>query len=182
MVEYAELLEFLRREGTAEVPHSEVGFMAHLVGVHDVLVSWGCSETVCFAGLFHSIYGSEGFGAGAVELRRRPEIRALVGTAAERLAFVNSAMTYDSFDTSLREGPPYRVVDRFNDAPIELTEPEFADLSRIQLADWLEQVERFPESWDYRRQAYRAMAERLGGQALAAYDEVFSLEPQPDGR
>ena len=27
MVEYAELLEFLRSEGTAEVPHSEVGFM-----------------------------------------------------------------------------------------------------------------------------------------------------------
>ena len=177
MAEYAELLEFLRREGTAEVQHSKVDFMAHLVGVHRVLASWQCSDTVCSAGLFHSIYGSEGFSDGALDPRRRPEIRTLIGTAAERLALVNSAMTYASFDVSLREGPPHRVVNRLTGAPIELTDQEFADLSLIQLADWLEQVGRFPDRWDYRRQAYRAIAERLGGRALATYEEVFSREP-----
>ena len=177
MPEYAELIEFLRREGTAEVQHSKVDFMAHLVGVYQVLVSWHCPDNVCLGGLFHSIYGSEGFAVGTLDLRRRPEIRALIGTAAERLAFVNSAMTYDSFDVSLWEGPPHRVVNRLTGAPIELTDQEFADLSLIQLADWLEQVGRFPDRWDYRRQAYRAIAERRGGRALATYEEVFSREP-----
>ena len=177
MADYAELLEFLRREGTAEVQHSEVDFMSHLVGVYQVLVSWHCSDTVCLAGLFHSIYGAEGFDAGGLDLRRRPEILTLIGTAAERLAFVNSSMTYDSFDATLRRGPPHHVVNRLSGAPIQLTEQEFADLSRIQLADWLEQVERFPDAWDYRRQVYRAIGEHLGGRALATYEEVFSREP-----
>ena len=177
MAEYVELLEFLRSEGTAEVQHSKVDFMAHLVGVHQVLVSWHCPDAVCLGGLFHSIYGAEGFSDGALDLRRRPEIRTLIGTAAERLAFVNSSMTYDSFDATLREGPPHRVVNRFTGAPVELTDQEFVDLSRIQLADWLEQVERFPDNWDYRRQVYRIIAERFGGRASATYEEVFSREP-----
>jgi hypothetical protein len=28
--------------------------------------------------------------------------------------------------------------------------------------------------WDYRRAAYRGMAERLGGAALETYDQVFA--------
>ena len=178
MAEYAELLEFLRAEGTAEVEHeSNVEFMAHLRGVYQVLVSWYCSDTVCLGGLFHSIYGAEGFADGTLDLGRRPEMRDLIGTGAERLAFANSSMTYDSFDATQREGPPHRVLNRFTGVPIELTEQEFADLSRIQLADWLEQVERIPDSWGYRRQVYRAVSKRLGGPARALYDEVFSREP-----
>ena len=178
MAGYEELIEFLTREGTAEVQHdSKIEFMAHLVGVHKVLVSWECSDTVCLGGLFHSIYGAEGFDEGALDLGHRLEIRALIGTEAERLAFVNSSMTYDSFDETLRAGPPHHVVNRFTGAPIELTDQEFADLSRIQLADWLEQVERTPGGWDYRRGVYRTVSERLGGPALALYDEVFAREP-----
>ena len=178
MARYEELVEFLKEEGTDEVQHdSKIEFMAHLVGVHQVLVAWGCSDTVCLGGLFHSIYGAEGFDDGALDLGRRPEIRALIGTDAERLAFVNSSMTYDSFDESLAAGPPHHVVNRFAGTRIDLTDEEFADLSRIQLADWLEQVERTPDGWNYRREAYRTVSERLGGPALALYDEIFAREP-----
>ena len=84
-------------------------------------------------------------------------------TASERRAF----------DESLREGPPHCVVDRLTGAAIELTAEEFTDLSRIQLADWLEHVGSFQDSWDYGGHAYRAMAEHVGGQAPATYEEVF---------
>ena len=38
--------------------------------------------------------------------------------------------------------------------------------------DWLEQVPRSQE-WDYRRTAYRKMAERLGGPAEENYQRIF---------
>jgi hypothetical protein len=50
-------------------------------------------------------------------------------------------------------------------------------LCRVHLFDWLEQVPRSRYGWGYRRSAYRRMAERLGGVALATYDEVFAAEP-----
>jgi|AntAceMinimDraft_12_1070368.scaffolds.fasta_scaffold373654_1 hypothetical protein len=36
---------------------------AHLAGVRRVLHAWGAGDDVCDAGLFHSIYGTEGFQA-----------------------------------------------------------------------------------------------------------------------
>jgi hypothetical protein len=46
---------------------------------------------------------------------------------------------------------------------------------RVHLCDWLEQVPRC-QQWDYRRAAYRHLAERLGGPALDSYNRVFSQE------
>ena len=53
---------------------------------------------------------------------------------------------------------------------------DHADLVCIHLCDWLEQVRR-DQRWDHRRDAYRKMAEYLGGSALASYDRVFAFEP-----
>ena len=43
--------------------------------------------------------------------------------------------------------------------------------------DWLEQAPRSRFGYGYRREAYRGMAERLGPDALAAYDRVYAGEP-----
>ena len=58
---------------------------------------------------------------------------------------------------------------------LTLSKAEYEDLIRLHLCDWLEQVPR-ERKWDNRRQAYRQMAERLGGVALTSYDRVFALE------
>ena len=85
------LIDFLNAEGTADVEHeSKIEFLSHLKGVHDELGRWPCSEAVCLGGLFHSIYGAEGFDDAALPLDRRAEIRGLIGDEAEKLAFVNS--------------------------------------------------------------------------------------------
>jgi hypothetical protein len=52
---------------------------------------------------------------------------------------------------------------------------DFDDLCRVHLVDWLEQVPRSGE-WDYRRAAYRRMAERLGGPAEENYERIFAQE------
>jgi hypothetical protein len=136
----------------------------------------GCTEEVCRAGMFHSIYGTELFQKFALPPERRADIRTLIGERAERLAYVNCMMDRASFDRMLEQaGAPYRITLRETREEVQLTEDDFADLCRVHLYDWLEQVPR-SQRWDYRRAAYRKMAARLGAPALKAFEETYAQE------
>ncbi len=169
--------DFFKELGAAEIGHSANTYLAHASGVYRDLKSWGCSQELCDAGMFHSIYGTELFQKFTLPLERRSEVQELIGERAERLVYLNCCMLRDSLDESLkREQGPYILKDRFLQQEIELSKEDYDDLCRIHLCDWLEQVVR-GDRWDLRRQAFRSMAERLGGVARQSYDRVFSMEP-----
>jgi hypothetical protein len=124
--------------------------------------------------MFHSIYGTELFQGFKLPLERRTEVRDLIGERAERLGYLNCAMDRASFDRAVEiDEEPYRFTDRISKEEIRLSRQDFDDLCRIHLYDWLEQVPRSGK-WDYRREPYRRLAVRLGGAALASYDQVFA--------
>lgn len=174
------MTDYLLGVGAEEVAHSQKSFLAHLVAVHRLMEVQGCSEEVCRAGMFHSIYGTQLFQGFKLPLERRAEVRDLIGVRAEWLAYLNCALDRPSFDTALNgEGDQYTFTDRITGEPVRLNRVDFDDLCRIHLYDWLEQVPRSRHGWDYRRAAYRRMAERLGPAAIAAYDRVFAAEPTP---
>jgi hypothetical protein len=131
--------------------------------------------------MFHSIYGTERFQGFVLPLERRAEIRALIGDRAERLAYLNCAMDRASLDRALNQAEPHRIIDRITGEEVPLSESDLDDLCRVHLFDWLEQVPR-SQIWDYRRAAYRKMAERLGGPALDEYDRVFAGEESAAGQ
>ncbi len=57
-----QLHEFIKASIPEALVHTGASaFDAHLRGVQAVLRSWGSDEAVCDAGLFHSVYGTEGF-------------------------------------------------------------------------------------------------------------------------
>jgi hypothetical protein len=173
---YKRLTEFLVGLGVADVAHTEKSYLAHLVGLYRLMAQRGCSEEVCRAGMFHSIYGTERFQGFKLPLERRADVRGLIGERAERLAYINCAMDRASFDRAVEQGrEPFRVRDRLSGEEHLLSGDDFDDLCRIHLYDWVEQVPRSHE-WDYRRKGYRALAERLGGVALENYDRVFAAE------
>ncbi len=173
---FKDLTNFLVGMGIDKVDHTHKSFLAHLIGVYRDMEAAGCPDEVCRAGMFHSIYGTERFQRFQLPLERRGEIRDLIGDRAERLAYVNCAMDRPSFDRALERGTePYRFKDRLTGEEIELSPHDFDDLCRVHLYDWLEQVPR-SQDWDYRRAAYRRMAERLGPAAVAAYERVFAQE------
>jgi hypothetical protein len=170
------LVDFLRNVGVEAVGHTNKTYLGHLVGLYRLLEARGCSEEVCQAGMFHSIYGTELFQGFKLPFEQRAEVRALIGERAERLAYLNCAMDRATFDAAAARGmAPFRFVNRVTGEAVEQTREDFDDLCRIHLYDWLEQVGR-SQKWDYRRPAYRQLAERLGGEALAMYDEVFAEE------
>jgi hypothetical protein len=174
---YRTMIDFLRALGTEDVPHSgDKGFLAHLVGVFRDLEAWNCERDVCRAGLFHSIYGTELFQRFSLPQERRTEVRALIGDRAERIAFVNCLMDRSTFDALLESDGPYFIRNRETGETIELSREDYDDLVRVHLCDWLEQVPR-SNRWDYRRDAYRRMAKRLGGVALDSFEHVYAAAP-----
>ena len=177
------LREFLASLGTAEGEHTGGDFLEHLQAVQAVLVEWGADLDVSRAGLFHSIYGTEGFQSFSLPLDQRETVRELIGERAEFIAYCNCVMDRASFDAAVGEalgaGDGFVVADRVGGPPISLSRTQLLDLAQVHLFDWLEQVERSVEhGWDYRREGYRNMAELLGPRAVEAYERVFAAEPK----
>ena len=172
--DFKRMTDFLVGIGIEQVPHTHKSYLAHLIAVFRDLEALGCPQDVCRAGMFHSIYGTEKFQGFTLPLDRRGEVRALIGDRAEFLAYLNCAMDRASFDQAVEQSAePYQIVDRITGQEVPLAQPDFDDLCRVHLVDWLEQVPRSQE-WDYRRSAYRMMAERLGKTAEASYDRVYA--------
>jgi hypothetical protein len=169
------LTDYLLGLGIDQVPHTEKTYLGHLVNVYRLMEKCGCTDELCRAGMFHSIYGTQQFQGFKLPLEQRPEVRELIGARAEQLAYLNCAMDRPTFDRAvMRCEAPYRFTDRLSGAEVELPPADFEDLCRVHLFDWLEQAPRSRFGWDYRRAAYRRMAERLGPAAVAAFDQVYA--------
>ena len=181
MAAFHELVDFFKSTGAAGVEHTDGSYLGHCAAVYRDMKKWGFGEPLARAGLLHSIYGTGIFQRFALPIERRGEVRALAGERVERLAYLNCAIDYDSFDREVMRGaPPYRMTDRFTGEEVDLTEEEFDALIKIQLVDRLEQVPR-SKAFAYRQQAYRKMAELLGPSAMAEYERVYTLENESAG-
>ena len=175
---FEQLVEFFQSLDSHKSPHSgAVSHLGHSIGVCRELEKWGCDEAVRRAGLFHSVYGTTRAQRIRLPLERRDEVRALIGERAERLAYLNCAIDYETFDETVeRAAPPYRMIDRLTGEWVELSEQDFDDLMRVQLADRVEQVPR-SRQFDFRRAAFRRMAERLGPRTERRFHETFPPDP-----
>jgi hypothetical protein len=169
------MTDFLVALGTEQIAHTQKNYLAHLINVYKMIDAAEFDEHLCRAGLFHSIYGTEKFQAFKLPLERRADLAALIGDRAERLAYWNCLMDRASLDAVLaQENDSYLLRNRESGEIMPLSRRELDDLCCVHLFDWLEQAPRSRFGWDYRRQAYRKMAERLGPRAIEAYDRVFA--------
>ncbi|GMH82234.1 hypothetical protein TrVE_jg11814 [Triparma verrucosa] len=169
-------------------------FDEHLKGVMLVLRAWNCSKSVQLSGLFHSIYGTEGFQGHSIPFTRRSEIKKKIGDRAETLAYTFCVVDRLSVDESVKaefESTGTRKLKARADLGgfgIELSDEEFHDFIELTLGDWLEQVEsaslkenelfrwKVGQAWCYRRSAFKLMSRYL--QREAEYDAVFAAEPE----
>jgi hypothetical protein len=171
---FKQMTDFLVDLGVEQIGHTGKSYLAHLIGVYRLMETQGCTAEVCRAGMFHSIYGTQLFQGFKLPLERRPELAGLIGTRAERLAYLNCAMERSTFDGAVAQAEgPYRITDRLTGEAVELSKDDFEDLCQVHLYDWLEQAPRSRLGPEYRQAAYRGMAERLGRPATEAYDRVF---------
>ena len=83
MNKYINCINYLISKKTNDVPHYNKNLFQHLVNIYNKLRSWDCNEDICYAGLFHSIYGNEIFSVKTETDRQ--VIEKLIGKKAESL-------------------------------------------------------------------------------------------------
>ena len=177
-------------------------FDAHLRGVQAVLRYWQLQQAqhdeqddeivssldyLSRAGLFHSIYGTEGFQGFALPLSERPVIQELIGEKAEYLAFLFCMVDRLTLDETVLAWQPHsnnnathvkttnktytlRSRPELGRFEMSLAHDEWLDFITLTLADWMEQVEgaalkvnpvfhwQIGHAYAYRRRAYQRMA------------------------
>jgi hypothetical protein len=174
---FEELVDYFHALATEDVAHTEGTYMGHCFTVYRDMKRWGFDEELARAGLFHSIYGTGLFQRFKLPVEKRAEVRELIGERAERLAYLNCAIVYDEFDAELaRGGETFRMTSRLTGERIELDHAELHDLLRVHLVDRLEQIPR-SKAFEWRKDAFREMANRLGLEARAEFERVYSLMP-----
>ena len=161
-------------------------FDAHLRGVQAILRYWGAPRHLYNAGLFHSIYGTEGFQGFSLPLTDRDAIRKLIGDEAEKLCWIFCMVDRSTVDETVFNWKPRDDNNKSEEATytflsrpelgrfeIHVNKNEWVDFIELTLSDWLEQVqgaaetasERFywkaGEAYAYRRTAYAKMVEIL---------------------
>lgn len=183
--EDAALHAYIEKSVPAVLEHTgSEAFDAHLHGVQAILRHWDAPSHLYNAGLFHSIYGTEGFQGYSMPLSERGVIRNLIGEKAERLCWIFCMVDRSTVDTTVFEWNPddanikaspytFRARPELGRFSIDLTKSEWIDFLELTLADWMEQVEGAAEQpsslffWDkgeayaYRRTAYAKMADIL---------------------
>ena len=160
----SQLHEFIKETIPEALQHTGMAaFDEHLKGVQAVLRNWGAEQYVSDAGLFHSIYGTQGFQGFKLSFSKRPAIRRLIGPKAERLVWIFCMADRLSVDKLVEKHYSHLSIASAHqsstmneaDAPLQITsrlelgaipiafadEREWLDFVELTLADWLEQVE-----------------------------------------
>jgi len=79
-------LKYLQEVGAGNKSHGKGTLLDHLQKTYNTLVEEEQDEDVCFAGLFHSVYGTQYFTHETTN--DRAAVKELIGKRAERLAWL----------------------------------------------------------------------------------------------
>lgn len=120
MNKYINCINYLINKKTNSIQHSKSNFFNHLINTYNILRYWQCNEDICFAGLFHSIYGNDIFLHKTVE--SRDEIKKLIGEKSEKYVydFNKNRLVYDelkliSFANELEQQNYIHIFDNLYD-------------------------------------------------------------------
>ncbi|XP_057527421.1 uncharacterized protein LOC130806387 [Amaranthus tricolor] len=80
------LISVLKSVGAGECWHKHGTFLDHLIDIYRILKLWGCPESVCLCGLFHSAYSNSYVNLAIFDPSTgRDTVRSYVGHLAESL-------------------------------------------------------------------------------------------------
>lgn len=171
---------YLDALGCRKVTHTKRTLLDHLIATHDLLCSWDAVEPLCLGGLFHSIYGTDGFQTSAVGDFEQDRIRTIIGAEAESIVWRFGMMTHASFWAALAtlgalKPPPSTLilVDRLNGKRLDCTSAEFIALINVTLANALDQARYVPERYGSEK---RALLYPLLAHALPKARDAFELQ------
>lgn len=174
--ERTERIKLLDRVPVKGIEHFGRTLEEHLIGTHDLLDQWQNTESVCLAGLFHSVYGTKTFSTNALTTESRKYVRSLIGEQAEALVFV--------FGMSDRKrllldnhSPPYRWIDHRTGEQTEIDEKFLNTLVEMEVANFIEQLpfrtDKADSVFHDMRHRFESTVTRMSAGARNEYHRVF---------
>ncbi len=177
----AEILTFLVSIGAESVSHHAGRTLScHLVSTHDILRAWNEPESVCIAGLCHSIYGTDAFNTSCLGPDDRDRVKAVIGEAAERLSYLFGAMRRDNFQA---KPGSLKLESRFDATALEITPFERSALCNILLANemdllWAKKGRGCPDKLIKKvGPVFESLKPWLSSAARTAYHDAFANVP-----
>ena len=148
MHKYHKSINYLLSLGTQNIPHSGKNFFDHCINVYNILNNSKLEEDVCFAGMFHSIYGNDIFTESKQLNVSRDDIKNIIGEKAESLVYKFNTVPRDKLwqekdqdiqnilvANQLDNKPLFEIFDNvFDDKTVDLLYAVFRDQKRWQFS------------------------------------------------
>lgn len=140
------LHDFLIQLGAAAVPHSGRSLYEHLCGVNSILRAWEQAESVCAAGMFHSIYSTEKFRHTTLPMSERSRLQAVIGEEAEQLVYLFATLPRAAVLEAAGSWQPFSAAEYAEIAChgdskiVQVSKTELTNLVLLQMANRVEQA------------------------------------------
>lgn len=132
------LFSALQALGAGEFEHLNGSLATHLRGTESLLAQWGARPALRAAGLYHAVYGTDGYQQALVTLALRPRIAELIGVEAEALAYLYGAADRSVLYPRIGSAAQLRFSDRFTAEEADIGTAQLADLCELVVANELE--------------------------------------------
>lgn len=135
----AEMIKLLDTLGMNQPRPGDRTLAEHFEGTRALLAGMGSAPEVCLAGLFHGVYAEGDTGrARDANLGRRDEVRAVIGPAAEELAYLYNALDRQHLFGNAHRDSDYTVNDLFVKSEVPVSESTLRALFEIEAANFVE--------------------------------------------
>ena len=165
--------EILQALGAGDFQHLNGSLQAHLKETEAILESWGASDTLKVAGLFHAAYGTAGFDEHMVSLNQRQEIANVIGKDAEALVYLYCSCDRDYVFPQFGKLDKIQFKARFDGASFILKEDKARLFCELTVANELELVyasEDFKAKYGLELlELFQGMENHLSSKACLAY-------------
>jgi hypothetical protein len=131
------LLTYLESLGAGTSDHTGRLLVDHLAGTYALLVQWGASESLCYAGLFHSVYGTPDYREPVVALSMRKSLQDRIGPVAEELVYEFARLGHARTLQLCRPSSTPCVRDELKPMLLELCAANFLEQIDFLGEDWL---------------------------------------------
>ena len=175
-----EIFDALAELGAGDFEHISGTLEHHLHETAKLLKAWGSDAVLQRAGLFHAAYGTAGFTASMVGLKRRSEIADLIGKDAEKIVYLYCACDRDYVWPKITSDDPIDYLDRFTGQARNLTDEESQSFCELTVANELQIAMDDPEFvktyGKYFCDLFRKMERYLSPGAFSAVSDILRMD------
>ena len=118
--------------------HLSGSLINHLKGTYLLLDSWGNDTDLCFAGLYHAVYGTSGFDKILISEKHRGKVKEILGEKSEQIVYTYCACDRDFFWPQIGTKSNPLFLDRYKGEKYHLSLNELQMFCELTIANELE--------------------------------------------